>query len=77
MTAPREPTPNPGKQFTCRCGRVLGFITDTDDLVLKPGTRVEYGHWATTIICDCGKPKAYTGRSVRANIANAERRQAA
>lgn len=57
--------PRPGKPWLCLnrdCGKVLGHVTASGDLVLQPGTRVEFGHWATSIICECGVPKAWTGR---------------
>lgn len=62
MTAP---APQPGKPWVCtrrECDRVLGYVTVAGDLVLEPGVRVEFGRWATSVICECGTPKAWAGR---------------
>lgn len=59
----------PGKRWTCRCGRTIGFITSADDLVITAsGTTIERAVLAVVVRCECGQTRVYTGRSVRINV---------
>lgn len=73
MTTPAPTPPNPGKQFTCRCGRVLGTISTGGNLhVTADNVLVERSRLTVVVRCVCGQSKAFSGRRVMMDVPEAK-----